>query len=61
MSHRQLVRKKNLEKMQPDRVIWEYIVVSERTFYRMRRYVNESFFECLPVEFGSRMLAGKSA
>lgn len=61
----QLVRKKYLEKVQPDRVIWDHIVVSERTFYRMRRYVVESFYECIPGEFGSgnngRMLAGKSA
>ncbi len=58
----QLVNKKYIEKVQPDRVIWDVIMVSERTFYRMRRYVVESFFECLPGRFqNGRNLAGKSA
>lgn len=48
----QLVRKKYLEKVQPDVYIYEnHLFVSKRTFYRMRRYVVEAFYECLPGQF----------
>ncbi|SFR15297.1 hypothetical protein [Desulfoscipio geothermicus] len=51
----QLVRKKYLEKVQPDRVIWEnHLFVSKATFYRMRIYVVEAFYECLPGQFPHR-------
>lgn len=48
----QLVRKKYLEKVKPDTNIYEnHLYVSKRTFYRMRVYVVEAFFECLPGQF----------
>ncbi|TYO94542.1 hypothetical protein [Desulfallas thermosapovorans] len=50
----QLVRKKYLEKVH-DRDIWENVLyTSKATFYRMRIYVVEAFYECLPGQFAHR-------
>lgn len=48
----QLVRKKYIEKMRPDRAVWENVLfVSKPTYYRMRIYVVQAFFDCLPGYF----------
>ncbi len=48
----QLVRKKYLEKIKPDKKIWEHhLYVGKTKFYEMRIYVVEAFFECLPGQF----------
>lgn len=48
----QLVKAKYIEKVKPDSAIYDGIlVVSERTFYRMRAYVVKTFYECLPAQF----------
>ncbi len=48
----QLVKAKYIEKVKPDSVIYnKLLVVSERTFYRMRIYVVKTFYECLPAQF----------
>ncbi|MCL6479639.1 MAG: hypothetical protein K6T65_14755 [Peptococcaceae bacterium] len=56
----QLVRKKYIEKIQPDRIIWETVLfVGHSKFYEMRRYVVQAFFECLPGQFKVRIKCGQ--
>lgn len=48
----QLVRKKYIEKVRPDQVIWETVLfVGKTKFYEMRRYIVQTFYECLPAQF----------
>lgn len=48
----QLVRKKYVEKVQPDHLIYENVLfVGKTTFYELRRYVVAAFLECLPGQF----------
>lgn len=52
-----LVKKKYIEKVKPDQIIWDTVLfVGKATFYRMRIYILGTFFECLPYKFGSEMM-----
>lgn len=58
----QLVNKKYIEKVQPDRVIYETVLfVGHSKFYEMRRYVIQAFFECLPGQFKTRRKRGEKS
>jgi len=51
----QLVRKKYVDKVRPDRTIWkDEIFVGKTTFYAMRNYTVRVFFESLPGLFISK-------
>lgn len=56
----QLVRKKYIEKVQPDWVIWKRVLfVGKTKFYEMRQYAVQSFFECLPAQFLKKRTKGE--
>jgi len=49
-----LVNSKYLQKMS-DQNIWDHILhVSKATFYRMKNYVVEAFYDCLPAQLQNR-------
>lgn len=49
----QLVQKRYIERVRPDRIIYDNILFTSRSnFYRMRDYVVQVFYESLPSIFG---------
>ncbi|NPV90114.1 MAG: hypothetical protein HPY50_04970 [Firmicutes bacterium] len=50
-----LVKKKYLERVKPDQIIWDTVLyVGKTKFYDMRRQALEVFLECLPMSFKKR-------
>jgi len=54
----EIVEKKYIYRIKPDVRIYRSLYLSERHFYRMRRYVVQTFFNCLPGEFIKKVKEG---